>query len=434
MTNTTCELLATFCTRLEYLNLNRCPNMDAEGIRHLARTTLAQGEYLRLKELKISGLKHMDDATMRVLGKAAPYLQVLDLSYIRHLHNSALESFVAINDESDYAQSDVEIVRLRAHQIGRDSSSDYSQFYRRRVTQLRHLSLSFCVLLTDVACSNLAYTVPRLEFLEMAGIGEDLKDDGLIRLLETTPRIRRLDLEDASDITDSVLSAITPVDEQPSSSPRQNSVSQPGHALEWLCVSHAGNVSDDTFLALIRACPKLRVLEADNTRLSGNTLREFVHLNRQHNAFNAKVVAIDCRNIVEGDVRELGSKGQTRTRVGIRTFWARRLGYVDGNDELYEEDLKVGLDECDSAKVAVKSFYSWQTVDAVNNAREKRRKVGSRRTASPSSDYPDELFDNCIGGGRGGRGAGLPRWWWSSNGRPGRNSSLVLASNGCIIM
>ncbi len=98
VTNTTCELLATFCTRLEYLNLNRCPNMDAEGIRHLARTTLAQGEYLRLKELKISGLKHMDDATMRVLGKAAPYLQVLDLSYIRHLHNSALESFVAIND------------------------------------------------------------------------------------------------------------------------------------------------------------------------------------------------------------------------------------------------------------------------------------------------------------------------------------------------
>ena len=434
VTNMTCELLATFCTRLEHLNLNRCPNMDAEGIRYLARTTLAQGEYLRLKELKISGLEHMDDATMRVLGNAAPHLEVLDLSYIRHLHNSALESFVAITDTFNYVQLGVEIVCLHAHQIGRNSSDDYPQFYYRRVTKLRHLSLSFCVLLTDMACSNLAHAVPHLEFFEMAGIGEDLKGGGLVQLLETTPKIRRLDLEDASDITDSVLSAITPINDHPSLSRRQDGISRPGDALEWLCVSQAGNISDDTFLALIYACSKLRVLEADNTRLSGNTLRVFIHLKRQHNTFNTKVTALDCRNIVDSDVKELGSRGETRPRVGIKMFWARRLGYVDGKDELCEEDLKVGLDECDSAKVVVKSFYSWQTVDAVNSARE-RRKAGSRRTFGPSSDHPADVFDDDVGGGRG---AGFPRWW-SSNGRPGTsgNTSLILpgiAHDGCIIM
>ncbi|KAF5352703.1 hypothetical protein D9756_005857 [Leucocoprinus leucothites] len=438
VTNTTCELLATFCTQLEHLNLSRCPNMNAEGIRHFARTTLAQGEVLRLKELRISGLKHMDDATMRVLGKAAPHLEVLDLSYVRQLHNSALESFVAVDDVFDYARSDVGIVRLNARQIERSFSAENPQFYTRRVTKLRHLSLSFCILLTDMACSNLAYTVPHLEFLEMAGIGTDLKDDGLVRLLETTPKIRRLDLEDASDITDSVLSSITPVDEQPNSSRKQNAPPQPGHALEWLSLSHASNVSDEALLTLIRACPKLRVLEADNTRLSGDTLKEFVNLNRRRKALSAKVVAIDCRNVAEGVVKELGTKGATRPRLGVRAFWARRLGYVDGDDEMCEEDLKVGLDECDSAKVAVKSFYSWQTVDAVKTAREKRRKATSRRAASPNSDDPGDLFDHDFEGGSGRRGIGLTRWW-SPNGRPGsgRNSPPIIpdiSNDGCIIM
>jgi len=281
-----------------------------------------------------------------------------------------------------------------------------------------------------MACSNLAYAVPHLEFFEMAGIGEDLKGDGLVQLLETTPKIRRLDLEDASDITDSVLSAITPINERPSLSCRQDGTSRPGHALEWLCVSHAGNISDDTFLALIHACSKLRVLEADNTRLSGNTLRKFVDLKRQHKTFNAKVAALDCRNMVESDVKELFSRGETRPRVGIKMFWARRLGYVDGKDELCEEDLKVGSDECDSAKVVVKSFYSWQTVDTVNSAREKRRRAGSRSFFGPGSDYPADVFDDDIAGGRG---AGLPRWWPSNGG----NTSLVLPGithDGCIIM
>ncbi|KAJ3572216.1 hypothetical protein NP233_g3233 [Leucocoprinus birnbaumii] len=435
VTNTTCELLATFCTQVEQLNLSRCPNMDAEGIRHLARSTLAQGEFLRLKELRISGLKHMDDATMQVLGKAAPHLEVLDLSYVRQLHNSALESFVAVDDAFDYARSNVEIVCLNSRQIGRDMSSDHPQFYYRRVTKLRHLSLSYCLLLTDVACSNLAHTVPHLEFLEMAGIGTDLRDDGLIRLLETTPKIRRLDLEDASDITDSVLSSITPVDEQEDSSRKPDAPLQSGHALEWLSVSHAGNVSDEAFLALIRACPKLRVLEVDNTRLSGATLKEFVNLNRQRKTVSAKVVAIDCRNVAEGVVKELGTKGATRPRLGMRAFWARRLGYVDGDDEMCEEDLKVGLDECDPSKVVVKSFYSWQTVDAVKAAREKRRKATSRRIANSSSDDPGDIFENDFGNGRG---TGLTRWW-SPNGRPGsgRNSPPIIPdvnNDGCIVM
>lgn len=447
VTNTTCELLATFCTQLEQLNLSRCPNMDAEGIRCLAQTTLAQRECLRLKELRVSGLKHMDDATMQVLGKAAPRLEVLDLSYVRRLHNSALEAFFAVDDSFDYTSSGVELIRLNSRQIGRDTSNDTAQFYNRRVTKLRHISISFCILLTDTACSNIAYAVPQLEFLEIAGIGADLKDDGLVRLLETTPHIRRIDLEDATDISDSVLSCLTPVAEisaPPTSSMaarrEEEGPPQPGHALEWLSVSHAGNLTDDAFLALIRACPKLRVLEADNTRMSGSTLKEFVDVNRQRRALDAKVVAIDCRNVVEGVVKDLSASGVSRPRLGVRAFWARRLGYTDGKDEACEEDLKVGQDECDPKKVVVKTFYSWQTVDAVKSARDKRRKATSRRAGSFDPDVSGDFFDMDFeaGSGRRGAGAGLTRWW-SPNGRSGggRNSPPIipdLSNDGCILM
>lgn len=407
--------------------------MDAEGLRCLFDTILEQGEPSRLKELRVSGLKNMDDATMRVLGKAAPHLEVLDLSYVRKLHNSALEAFVAVDDTFDYARYGMEIVRLNALQIGREYAND--GYYLRRVTKLRHLCLSFCIMLTDMACSNIAYTVPHLEYLEMAGIGADLKDDGLVQLLNTTSRIRRLDLEDAVDITDSALSSITPAP-SPSNS-NQDEPPQPGHALEWLIVSHAGNISDEAFLALIRACPKLRVLEADNTRLSGSTLREFVNLNRQRKGLDAKTVAIDCRGVTEGIVKELSTKGAIRPRLGVRAFWARRLGYVDGKDEACEDDLKIGQDECDRERVVVKTFYSWQTVDAVRTAREKRRKATSRRAGSPGSDFSGDAFDNDVGNGAGRTGS-LTRWW-SPNGRSGsgRSSPPIIpdmSNDACIVM
>jgi len=52
--------------------------------------------------------------------------------------------------------------------------------------------------------------MPQLEFLELGRVGGDLKDDGIVRLLETLPNLRKLDLEDANEITDDVLRAITP--------------------------------------------------------------------------------------------------------------------------------------------------------------------------------------------------------------------------------
>ncbi|KAJ7147965.1 hypothetical protein C8R46DRAFT_537532 [Mycena filopes] len=298
VTNTTCDIIGVYCTLIEVLDLGRCPNIDAAGIRSLASAAAARCAYLPLKDLRLSGLKHVDDDAMAALGRAAPFLEVLDLSYVRQLHNTAVEAFVACDDDDEEdVENGFRIVRLNAREAGRNI--DESNKYRRRVTRLRHLSLSSCILLTDAACSNLAHAVPNLEYLELAGIGSSLEDDGLIRLLNTTPLLKRLDLEDASSITDAVIATLTPAppEEQeqeseedgdgeeappPPESPLEHLIVENGVAIlgRWRSVPNTGFIlfiilltpivsapyiwcgSVSTTLSLTTTCVRLRVRSA----------------------------------------------------------------------------------------------------------------------------------------------------------------------------
>jgi F-box and leucine-rich repeat protein 2/20 len=425
VTNTTCDVLANYCPKLTHLDLSRCPNMTGDGIHSALLYAASRGERVDLKQLRLSGLRKVSDEMMRMLGKVATSLEVLDLSYARDLHNSAVEAFVACTEED---AKHMETVQLTAHEAGRDSY-DTGRYWR-RITRLRHLNLSSCVLLTDHACSHLAHSAPNLEFLELAGIGPELRDNGLVRLLKTTPFIRRLDLEDATEVSDDVLAALTP--SVPASSPNPRSAPpppEPGHALEHLIVSYT-NIETEALSDLVRACTRLRVLEADNTRMTGLTLKEFVHTALERKIADAKIVAVDCRSVGEYCVKEVAA--HTRPRMGWRSWHARKLRYLDARDG---EGLGgVGQDECDPYRVVVKTFYSWQTVDAVQAAREKRRKSGSRRSAnSTGSGGVSEDFEVPT--------PGRARWW-SPGGRRSTtapNTPTLLDLNtdrgeGCTIM
>lgn len=399
-------------------------NIDADGIQSFAEALISRGEHSRLKELRLCGIRNINDTMMEILGEAAPYLEVLDLSYARQLHNSALEAFVACDAGGGLQELGVVTIFVSPRDLGREPND--SNKLRRRVTRLRHLSISFCYLITDEACANLAHSVPQLEFLEMAGIGAEIRDDGLVRLLNTTPFIRRLDLEDASNISDSVLAALTP--SASTNVPPSDTTPEPGHALEQLLISYATHVTDDALRALIRGCPRLKCLEADNTQIGSAVLKEFVRLCRKRKLAGARAVVVDCRGISEPVVRELAVS--TRPRMGWRAHGARKLMYLDARDGRADE-LKAGQDECDEERVVLKSFYSWQTVDAVRTAREKRRKANSRRAGNESGSG-SELEDPA------GRAF---RWWTPGVARrtqpSGRSSPLNMVDmngDGCTLM
>lgn len=423
--NNTCTILSTYCPDIISLDASRCINLDGEGIRTMALSALDRGEKLRLKVLRLNWLGRITDDMMHCLGRAAPDLEVLDLSYAAPLHNSAIEAFVSLTeDEAQYVES----VQLTAREAGRDPA-DPNRYWK-RVTRLRHLAFSSCILLTDHACSHLAHAVPRLEFLELAGIGEDLQDDGLVRLFNSTPFIRRVDLEDACEITDSVLAALTPRPDENANPtrPRRGAPPpppQPGHALEHLVISHAANVTNEALLALVRNCTRLRVLEADNTRMNSAVMKEFVYLSRQRKLVDPCVAAIDCRGISEHAVKSVSA--HTRPRRGWRAWEARGLKFLDGRDE---ENLGVGQDECDETRVVLKTFYSWQTVDAVRAAREKKKKTARRGGNGSASSAASE--------GDGAFASSRTRWWAPNGRRSGAVSPIhTIGPNpdqGCTIM
>ncbi|KAG1830740.1 hypothetical protein EV424DRAFT_1470178 [Suillus variegatus] len=411
--NTTFDVLA-LCPHLTSLNMSRCSNINGDGLHRYANAVLGRHGQLALKELRLCGLEGIFDEALRVLGRAAPSLEILDLSYSRSLHNSALGAFVACTEEEKSTES----VVLTAREAGREVRDNGR--YRRRITKLRHLSLSNCRLLTDVACSNLAYAVPRLELLELASIGTAMKDEGLVRLLGTTPLLRKLDLEDNEEITDAVLSALTPSPPESTGSGSTQPL-QTGQALEHLVVSFAVSLSNEAFLSLICNCPRLRVLEADSTCISGTVLKEFVRQAHEHNASDATLVAIDCRAVGETSVKDVAAI--TRPRKGWRAWDARKLAYLDGRDK---EELKVGQDECDEKRIVLKSFYNWQTVDAVRAARERHRR-NSRRAGNGPSDNLEDVAQT----------AGRTRWWSPSSGRRSPDTEaldgIVSDRGGCVI-
>ncbi|KAF8131669.1 RNI-like protein [Boletus edulis] len=395
VTNATFDVLA-LCSQLASLNMSRCANIDGDGVRAFGATVMARGARLALRELWLCGLHMIDDDALATLGKAAPHLEVLDLSYCRSLHNSCFGGIQVLG----------ETISLTSRQTGRDPWD--TRRYTRRVTALRHLSLSSCTMLTDTACSNLAYSVPRLELLELAGIGHTLKDDGL---------------KTASDITDAVLEVLTPEPVVEGSTPSKTTTPpQPGHALEHLTVSSATNLTNDAFRALIRGCSNLRVLEADSTSISGTVLKEFVRQVCDRGINDAGLVVVDCRSVGERAIKDVVAN--SRPRKGWRSWEARKLGYLDGRDG---EDLKVGQDECDEKRVVIKSFYSWQTVDAVRHVRERRKKTNKKSQCN--SEQLSEPED-------GVKLLGRMRWWVSGsrtssgNSTPGEDSDR----DGCVVM
>lgn len=283
VTNMTCSLLALYCPLLQNLDISRCGNVSGEGLRAMASRAEMQGRPLVLKRLLACGIAAIDDNALRALGKVTPFLEVLDLSYTR-LHNSALDAFVTCDVDQHHKHP---TILLTAAQAGRSSGTQ--DFYRRRLTKLRHLNLSACTLLTDSACTSLAYTMPDLECLELANIGTSVKDDGVIRLFRTTPALKKLDLEGASSIGDAVVVALTPplVDIEDD----LVAIPQLGSALEHLSLSHVNRVTSEVLSALILACARLRVLEIDETRISGRVMKDFVRLSRERKILSSKLVA-----------------------------------------------------------------------------------------------------------------------------------------------
>jgi F-box/leucine-rich repeat protein 2/20 len=253
---------------LEYLDVSHCKMSFFSLISHagMPQTT-------KITHFLAAGLGCTLE--MDLLAGIMPNLQVLDLSHCPTLKDQDILNFVnppSVDWEPAWRRLEItgrhrsrageDIAFLTEEESGQAAPVAWMNFTPRRVTRLKKLALSECTGLTDQACRYLAHAVPQLEVFEMAHADGNpgIRSAGLVAMLSTCTKIRKVDLEGAVEIDEEVLSALTPR--------ATNVKNEVGSCLEVLSIGFADDVSLDAMLQLVRRCPRLRQLDVDVSGLS----------------------------------------------------------------------------------------------------------------------------------------------------------------------
>ncbi|KAK6534210.1 hypothetical protein TWF281_005543 [Arthrobotrys megalospora] len=311
VTNVTCKHIAESCPQLTTLDVSFCGNMDARGIRKIIESC----SYLTdLRAAECQGIN--DELTLESIFKTNTLERLL------------LGGCDALTDES---------VRILVEGIEADIDplTDRTTAPARR---LKHLNISKCRGLTDLALKHLAYNVPNLEGLELAHVS-DLTDEGLSDLLPTIPKLSHLDLEECSNVTNDILVEL-------SKAPCAKS-------MRHLQLSFCENVSDEGMIPIIKNCTALRNLELDNTRITDAFLAEAATAVRSRASVNLisrkprvglRLVCFDCVNVNWTGIQSVLAANSTHTT-----------------------DLKFGKSNKNSTNLApcrevihLKCYYGWQ--------------------------------------------------------------------------
>lgn len=355
-------------TRLRSVDLSGCKNVGGKALRAiLAASPLLQSVCLR-------GLSSVDSTHLATLFGTALCLRELDVGRCKRLCANAL-----IPPDSSTASTTLRSLKAcRVQKMTDDVFHTICTTYKNLVAldvaetpllsdrafakvcsdantngytlSWQCLNLSNCLLLSDSVFDHLSGLLPDLRILEAANLDSNARDAGLVKLLQSTPSIERLDLEGASYVTDRVIAALTP--------PLHRSEGWTGQYLEHLVISYAVQVTDAALLRLIKQCPNLRVLEADNTRITDSVVKHFVQTMRARQHSGAELCIVDCSGLSRQTTGE--SLQGTRTRRGVAGWeWSQQqyLSELPPVGRLPRSNLfNQPHDEFDASQVVVHRF------------------------------------------------------------------------------
>lgn len=327
--NATMKIIATHCPQLEVLNIDWCSQIDSRGLKKVVQSCT------NLRDLRASDVRGFDDLDFMKELFERNTLERLLLQHCDSLTDEALEMMVhGVEPERDIL-SDLPLVPPR---------------------RLRHLDLKRCRNITDRGIKALAYNVPFLEGLRLCQ-DTALTDDSLMALLPTTPRLTHLEVEEVETLTNATLTTLA--------------ASKCARGLEHLNISYCEQMGDSGTIPLIKACPNLRSLCVDNTRVSDLTLMEASEQVRKRGSTTKKfqrpkkgleLVAFDCANVTWAGVREV-------LQSNCRVMNGRKKSVVetpaaedDGEAEVenIKRIIEISTLLYPAQIVHLKAFYGWQ--------------------------------------------------------------------------
>ena len=334
----------------------------------------------RLESLKAAALPGMSDDVLLEIFTRNPLLSTLDIGFSPHITDDAFkrisQSLVLPSTPSPTRKPSLlpsqssQPLFTTSRQSSQSPSSPRTPAQKRSFPSLQHLNLSGCSSLTSLSLSHLTNSLPSLQSLELSRLPPSFDTSHSLSqfLSSCLPTLRRLDLEDQSELTDETLLSLVGAKQ-----------------LETLILNSCISLTDQAILGIVRSCEALKVLELDTTEVSDSTAKEFIRLSLERHQSHPEpqspptpmvLSLLDNRLTGRRLHREINQS--IRPRLGYRGFWTgSAVGfYHDPSPE--SEDEGGGLRECEDSKVVVRSFYSSLEVDAANAVRAIRERRSER--------------------------------------------------------
>jgi F-box/leucine-rich repeat protein 2/20 len=208
--------------------------------------------------------------------------------------------------------------------------------------------------LTDKGIKSLAHNIPYIEGLRLCQ-NPALTDDAFAELLTTTPKLSHLEVEECELLTNATLTTLA-------NAPAAKT-------LEHLSISYCEQLGDVGVLPILKACPELKSLCLDNTRVSDLVLMEASEQVRKRGHLTKRgvrprkgleLVAFDCANVTWAGVREV-LQGNCRVLQGRKRSAAQTSSVQRSQGE---ETVKRVVDAqtllYPAQVIHLKAFYGWQ--------------------------------------------------------------------------
>ena len=316
------------CRNLETFSLEGC-RIDRSSVHYfLLRNP-------RLVQINFSGLTTINNSALKIIAQNCPRLEYLDISWCQHVDNKGLSRIVQgcpnlrdlrAGEVRGFSDQDFLLQLFERNSLERLILSHCTDFDDSSLLTLlqgqepeldvltgramvpsrkfKHLDFSRCRGLTNKSIKQLAYNTPQLVGLRLSQCSS-LSDDAVTDIFETAPLLTHLDLEEL-ELTNAALKTLA---KSPCAS-----------RLRHLNVSYCENLGDQGMLAVLKACPALKNLEMDNTRVSDLALTEAAAQVRERNRLATRgnasgkpkqglhLVVYDCQNVTWTGVREVLSR------------------------------------------------------------------------------------------------------------------------------
>lgn len=325
VSNATLKIIAAHCPNLELLNINWCINCDNRGLLKVVQSCP------KLADLRISEVRGLGDEELAMELFKRNSLERLIMAGCESLTDAALQIMVeGVDPEIDILTDKVMVPPRR----------------------WRHVDLSECRQLTDEGISALANNVPFLEGLKL-NKNHNFTDAGLTALMCSVPRLTHVELEELENLTNQLLKAFA---ETPGAKP-----------LEHISMGYCDQIGDAGVLPLIKACPELKSLCLDNTRISDLVLIEASEQVRRRGNLTKKgarpkkgleLVAFDCAHVTWAGLRQV-MQGNSQVLQGRKKSVVREMLLPQPTTD---SEVDAALPQPPSASQEIKRVIEIQTL------------------------------------------------------------------------